>query len=509
MATKKDLVEAYAFSRRRLVTAFLSGAPGGREVEPSRPGRTIVGGLALSVLLIAGAAIASVLASRTEEDWNQIGLVVSRQQAAPYVILEKSSEPQLIPVINITSAQLILGADLEPTYVDQDVIEDQTPGEPIGIAGAPQTLPRPQQFIETGWTACTDDGRGIAVTVSEDPHVTVPERGGIVVQSEGRFYVIAKSSADYDLDQARAHRYLLPQSETNDLLLGALGLQSEVDAPTVPQEWLGLFPEGAELSLASFAVDGFGEPLDNPDLPAGAKVGDYVVDPSGDGGAYFTADGKAVPLDAFALQVYANSPVPGRPDAVPEELQTERPPIPSATLPYRDAHWPSTTLEEVRGQVCARLDARHADVPLVDLAGDPDDTAAVGEDVDPGLKRVDIDRGRGAFVRVGDWDETTSSSAYVIDPRGQSYALVGGDTVAKLGYDGTEESFVPDSWLKLFSQGVALSTSLALCPPAGPGEDAVAAASPTPTPSPTEPGASAGPVDNGAPVGCQQQPEAP
>ena len=62
MATKKDLVEAHAFSRRRLVTAFLSGAPGGREVEPARPGRTIFGGLALAVLLIAAAAIASVLA---------------------------------------------------------------------------------------------------------------------------------------------------------------------------------------------------------------------------------------------------------------------------------------------------------------------------------------------------------------------------------------------------------------------------------------------------------------
>ena len=56
MATKKDLVEAYSFSRRRLVTAFVSGAPGGREVEPSRPGRTIVGGIALAVLMIAGLA---------------------------------------------------------------------------------------------------------------------------------------------------------------------------------------------------------------------------------------------------------------------------------------------------------------------------------------------------------------------------------------------------------------------------------------------------------------------
>ena len=61
MATKKDLVEAYSFSRRRLVTAFVSGAPGGREVEPTRPGRTIIGGIALAILLIAGAAVAAAL----------------------------------------------------------------------------------------------------------------------------------------------------------------------------------------------------------------------------------------------------------------------------------------------------------------------------------------------------------------------------------------------------------------------------------------------------------------
>src|SRR6059036_2592783 len=100
MATKKDLVEAYSFSRRRLVTAFLSGAPGGREVEPARPGRTIVGGLALAVLLIAGAAIASVLAARTDEDWNKQGLVVSKQKAATYVILKDEKHPTLIPIEN-------------------------------------------------------------------------------------------------------------------------------------------------------------------------------------------------------------------------------------------------------------------------------------------------------------------------------------------------------------------------------------------------------------------------
>lgn len=58
MVAKQDLVEAYSFNRRRLITAFVSGETGARAVEPARPGRTIVGGLALAGLLVAGAASA-------------------------------------------------------------------------------------------------------------------------------------------------------------------------------------------------------------------------------------------------------------------------------------------------------------------------------------------------------------------------------------------------------------------------------------------------------------------
>ena len=126
MATKKDLVEAYSFSRRRLVTAFVSGAPGGREVEPARPGRTIVGGLALAVLLGAGAAIAGVFSPTAPDDWKKPGLIISKDTGSAYVIVEESSDPELRPVINSTSAKLILGADAEPTLIAQDTIDDQT-----------------------------------------------------------------------------------------------------------------------------------------------------------------------------------------------------------------------------------------------------------------------------------------------------------------------------------------------------------------------------------------------
>ena len=55
----------------------------------------------------------------------------------------------------------------------------------------------------------------------------------------------------------------------------------------------------------------------------------------------------------------------------------------------------------------------------------------------------------------------------------------------ELQYDADEAPVIPDSWLKLFPQGVELSTSRALCPPDLPGE-----AAPTPESCQTAPGSS-------------------
>jgi type VII secretion protein EccB len=479
MATKKDLVEAYSFSRRRLVTAFLSGAPGGREVEPSRPGRTIVGGLALAVLLIAGAAIASVLASRTEEDWNKIGLVVSRQEAAPYVILDDGDDPTLIPVINITSAQLILGAGIEPTYVDQDVIEDQTPGDPIGIAGAPQTLPRPKQFIESGWTACTDTGVGITTSVSADRLVSTGLDLGTVVSADGRYWVLATSgeSAE-DGDHRRTYRYPLPvpkkpDNDPADDLLLAVGLQDvRSEATEVPLDWLNLFPEGGELGAASFDFADGGQLLKDPDYPVDARVGDYIDDGEGPP-LVLTKEGPSA-LNDFAFAVLKNT-LFGKRQQKPRPVEMERPATVAAERSYTAALWPDDLVEQVTGVPCARLVAEAGNVPRVQVAEDPRGQAVPEADLRPDEKRVVIDPGRGAFVRIGDWDDDTGGQPYVIDPRGKTYLLQGPDTLGKLDYDADEASVITDAWLKLFPNGVALSTSAALCPPALPGED-----SPTP-----------------------------
>lgn len=467
MATKKDLVEAHSFSRRRLVTAFVSGAPGGREVEPARPGRTVVGGLALAVLLVAGAAIASQLSPRAPSDWTDGGLVVSKQRGAAYVVLgdDESGDPVLRPVINITSAQLILGAEPDPSVVDQDEIDQYTIGEDIGILNAPATVPEADLLLQTGWTACTADRAGVQVDVSAEPRVRVPDSAGLLVQSRGRLYVIAESAPRGNGGQTRAHAYALPRAESNDLLLQTIGLPIRRQAAQVPEQWLTLFPAGGALDFASFGIAGLGEP--SPDagrdgLPDDARIGDSYE--SGGIRLVLTADGP-VRLTEFATAVYEHSERPQ--DYEPRELVTDgEPQIPQVVPAYDAAHWPEATLEPVLGEHCAVLSPEAGEAPAVHVATGPVGAASVEDaDLDEGEVDRTVDPGRGAYVLAAGWDERQVGSPYFVDAKGVAYALVGREVAERLGYGQVAAPVVPDSWIELFDEGVPLSVDAALCPP--------------------------------------------
>ncbi|GAB3195759.1 hypothetical protein GCM10027062_03390 [Nocardioides hungaricus] len=465
MATKKDLVEAYSFSRRRLVTAFVSGAPGGREVEPSRPGRTIVGGVALAVLLAAGAAIAGVFAPRTPEDWNQPGLIISKETGAAYVILE-SRQDELRPVINTTSAKLILGAGSEPTLISQDTIDDQRIGEDIGILGAPASVPTPSLLINSGWTACTGDERGIRVSVAAAPDVTPVAGGGLVVRSGRKYFVVAQAGAA----DGSAYAYPLPPQISRagpetDSLLEDIGLPAaSVGAVRVPREWLNLFPAGAPLDLSSLRLEGFGdrpsEPL--PEEAGQARVGDVLE--TEDGSLFLVTDTGPVLLGDFAAALY---PRLVRPDGTVAE------PIPIATAPpaYRaskefllDTSWPEDRLTQLDTDPCAQLTAVGGEAPVAALAG-PGDATAVGS-LTARQKDPVVDPGRGAYVLSGDWSgRATGASPFLIDAKGRADPLVGAGAADQLGYADVEVPVVPDTWVELFRCGVNLSQDAALQPP--------------------------------------------
>lgn len=461
MATKKDLVEAYSFSRRRLVTAFVSGAPGGREVEPARPGRMIVGGVALAVLLIAGAAVAGALKPRADVEWDDPGLVTD-DHGALYIILDKeeiAGQPQLRSVINVTSAQLILGAEEEARNVPTEDIADRKKGSPIGILGAPATVPGAPQLINDGWTSCTGTGFGIKTDVSDEGRVRSTPDLGLVVRGAQSDQVFLIAEAKLPGLPTRAYRYPMP--DDNDSLYTALNV-SPTDEITVPERWLELFPPGGALDETGLGLADWGRPADLPGYPAGARVGDWF---DSNGTLVALTKQGAVELSPFAAAVLRNTPGRTRPPRQVDDL-SGLDILPEK--PYEAAQWPEDLPADSPAgdeQVCGVLETAEDEAPAVRLATTPEG-AASAEDVDVEMREVTVQSGHGAVVRSADWITDAGGTVHLIDDRGFSYPLAGDIEVTNLGYAGVPALVVPDVWNKLFDVGPELSRDAALCPPA-------------------------------------------
>ncbi|WP_299057030.1 type VII secretion protein EccB [uncultured Nocardioides sp.] len=465
MSTKKDLVEAHAFSRRRLVTAFVSGAPGGREVEPSRPGRTIVGGVALGVLVLAGGAIAGIFSGRPPDGWLEPGIVIEKETGNSYVITEESDDPVLRPVVGNINARLIFGTEQEPSTVSAEDIAEQSIGDDIGILGAPAILPSTEQLIDTGWVACTADGFGTRMAVSETPPAVAAPDAGLVVRTGGgadpEYWLIASASPPDDPDD-QAFRYLMPDNEGDrEDILSDLDLPPATEAPRVDDAWVNLWPEGPPLDDASFDV-GSGVVPESADwfegLPGPVRAGDLVVE--GDQ-VYLVAEDAPARLSAFALVVYRalNDGVEPTPvDGV--SLQPE---------PATPEEWPEDGPRAVEdGSTCAILVTRDNQSPTVLVAEDPADTldpSIEDDEVDAGDAEVTVEPGRGALVVSAGFGQTEGPSPFVVDSKGVRYQIEGADALANLGYGDADPRVVPDSWLLPFGCGVVLSRNAALGQP--------------------------------------------
>ena len=464
MATARDLVEANAYERRRLVAAFAFDGAGGPVPGPSRSGRTVLGGVVLAGLLLGGAAAAGLLGFRDPNGWTGPGLVVSEETGASYLILEEGSHPVLRPVLNATSARLALGAgDLTPRILAQETIDGQVLGDTIGIPGAPAALPGPARLVQSGWTACAGHGPGLRVRVAASPGVRPVPGNGVVVASRGAHYVVAPAGSN-STGMPTAYSYRLPggprraEGDEEDTLLDELGLPILEQAPRVPAGWLALFPPGGDLAWPSFGLTGFGRrapAAGSWGVPAGARVGDVLTS---DRGSFLLTRRGPAELTDFALAVYRHVTTPrgrltdgsfriGR--APLEHAVDDAPRVGRAREPYLSARWPASRLSPVLGRPCAELIARPGTAPTVQLATDP-----VGE--------AGVAAGRGAFVRSGGWGGRAAGPPYVVDATGVAFPLVGPEAADRLGYGDTVAPVVPASWLDLFERGVPLSVEAAL-----------------------------------------------
>ena len=454
MASKRDLVEAHAFGRRRLVTAFVSGAPGGREIEPARPLRTLAGGAALAMLLVAGAAVAGLLRPAPPVGWREPGVVTVEETGEMYVVT--ADDQVLHPVVSPASAQVLFGADVRPRRVPLSALQEASVGESVGVVGGPAALPTTERLHLGPWTACTADGVGVRVRLATSGTGS-GLAGSVVAVRVGRRLHLVVPMPGAGSDPA-ALRLAVPTALAQPLLEG-LGLGPASSAPEVPPTWLALLPDGGRLRRSDFALPGRGEPLAYADAASGLggrglRVGDVVR--AGSTSYLLTRDGPAA-LSRFAGAAYAGWTA-ARTTTV-SRLAT------AIVDPVWPSWWPTAAVEPSAEPPCLRLLPAAGGAPLVQLAAGVD-PSGLAPDVTPGDAAVLVEPGRGAAVLAGGFSDTTDGAPYVVDARGVAYPL-SGDAVARLGYP--EPAVIPVPWLRLLGCGVELSVEAAGSPPDGTG----------------------------------------
>ncbi|MEB3020356.1 type VII secretion protein EccB [[Mycobacterium] crassicus] len=391
---------------------------------------------------------------------------------------------QLHPVLNLTSARLIVGRPVNPTAVKSTALDKFARGNLIGIPGAPERMVQ-AGARDADWTVCDSvAGSAAGVTVIAGP---LADGGSKAEVLGAQHAVLADNGAGtWLLWEGRRSRIDL----ADHAITGALGLGDRGSALPQPRSIsTGLFnviPEAPELTAPVIPGAGAKPSFDLPgDAPVGAVVAAHALESNADGSLRYYAvlpDGLQ-PISGVLAAVLRNTdsyglgrpPLLGADDIarlpVSRALDTSRFPerpvnvVDSVSDPLTCAHWSkaagasTSSLTLLSGSTLPL----HDGVRTLDLVG-----AGVGGTA----ARVALSPGTGYFAQSVSADPTANPAAgplFWISDTGVRYGVNteagtnggDGDTVAALGL--TEPALpIPWSVLSQFALGPTLSRSDAL-----------------------------------------------
>lgn len=442
MATKKDLLDAQKFNRTRLLSGFLGGAPGGKELAPANPLRAVYGSIALTAMVVIVGIFIGFFKPALPSGWENNKLIVAKDTGARYV----SIDSVLYPVINTVSARLLIPpGEFSVISVNQEVLSGIPIGDTVGILGGPDALPGADHVDGRNWVACTGP-KHTEVWLGGEPTGPATARSARLVEHDDALFVVADGKS-----------FQIPQ-HSPAAVLRAIGLSEATPTP-VTAEWLALF-EPAD-AFDPLRIPGAGDPVEATTHPAGTVF--HPIGSPADELFVLTADGHLSALSPLAYRLYQLGTGSEDFAQVVEASPAELADLPSAPR-TAGIGWPEEPL----------VPADESHQPCAVLAGDDDalHTALAGpheyvlEVLEPDQAVVShIPESSGAIVRAGQ-----SGTMSLIDPLGISYAVPGAvsESLERFGYDDSLLTVVPPPWLSLFPAGPALTVEAAGASPGAP-----------------------------------------
>src|SRR5439155_23241212 len=216
-----------------------------------------------------------VLRPGASQAWRKPGqVVIEKETGAAYVL---GADGSLHPVLNYASARRLAGGDgTATTTVSARSRAGVARGVPLGIAGAPDSLPAADRLIPGPWAACSAPADG------PRPTTTVllgarPATGGPGPQEA----LLVADPADHRFVVVDGRRLRIVDTTVTSLALGLTAV-----APLVVSDaWLGAVPAGPDLAPITIADSGRAGPVVGGRPTVVGQV--LVVDGIGSGRRYY------------------------------------------------------------------------------------------------------------------------------------------------------------------------------------------------------------------------------
>ncbi|MCL7429411.1 type VII secretion protein EccB [Streptomyces sp. YS415] len=480
MQTKRDQVQAHMFVMGRLTSSMLRADPDAPESPQGRTNRGTAIGALIAVVICAGAFVFGLIKPGTTDSWRTSGaLVVNRDTGSRYLYLDG----RLRPVYNYASARLLAGPDLKTTTVGGRSLRGTPLGPPVGVPGAPDTLPSPGDLVSDAWLVCsrpadtppgTDDGTDgarprtatvLAVGTGQDGQAPDDGRGLLVRGPDGTAHLVWRGSR-LRLDTASRAATSLGYASTAPLDVSAA--------------FLSALPAGPDLKAAP--VPGRGGT--GPNLGGRpTRIGQLfkVAVPGSTPRLHLLRQDGLVPLTDTAAALLLGDPATRRdaydggtalvrrlgPDALDGNLATGAPAAGlGAGLPPSP---PRVTGVPANRMPCAQVspgaDGTRVAVTLVARDGLGPAAQPPAEHRAPACLPVDeivVPPGRGALVRVlGAAGTELGATTYLVTDTGMKYGVPRPEDLAALGHSEAAATALPSLLLSMLPTGPDLGVESA------------------------------------------------
>jgi len=458
----KEKLEAHQFLNRRVRAALLEGDAESTARPLPRLGAGTYAGIFVTVVLLAVVGVIGVLRPGGSTAWQKPGaFIVASETGARYVYLDGV----LHPVVNYSSARLLLGGGLQVVTVSVRSLESAPHGAAIGIGMAPDSLPDAAHVVGTDWSVCTIGSTALRSTalgtIAAQPLRTAVLPGtfsaGSVLAADEAYLVRTAGGRNFLITAGHAH-------EIADEWLPAAGYQAAQAVP-VGDDFVAALPAGAE--IAPLEVAGLGQP--GPPLPglatpvvvgsifADRAIASYLMTQTGLA-ALTPLQAKLLLADPRLAKAYGGSTpsllplgqaqVTGR-AVTPLPDQEVGQPAPSAVPTL--AGWPAG-----EQQLCVRYGPQQGDPDIVVGPADPAAGQAAG--------LVQLPTGSGALIAARLSPGTPGTTVYLVTDTGVRYPVAGQKTLEQLGLSGVSVAQLPPAVVELLPQGPLLDPAAAALP---------------------------------------------